>query len=100
VAAGAEMTYQAKIIAGGKISLPAELRRSLGLKEGDIITLEHDGTSFTGMTYAQSIKRLQAMFAPYKQAGVSVVDELIADRRAEVAKEEQALLEWREQRGT
>jgi AbrB family transcriptional regulator, stage V sporulation protein T len=92
------MTYQAKIIAGGKISLPAELRRALDLKEGDFITLDHDCTSFTCMSYRQRIKQLQAKFAPYVQQGVSVVDELIAERRAEAAKEEQDHQAWLEQR--
>ncbi|MBC7520572.1 MAG: AbrB/MazE/SpoVT family DNA-binding domain-containing protein [Sandarakinorhabdus sp.] len=92
------MSYQAKIIAGGKISLPAELRRALDLKDGDIITLDHDGTSFTGMTYRQRIKQLQAKFAPYVQPGVSVVDELITERRAEVAKEALEQQEWLEKR--
>lgn len=82
------MTYQAKIIAGGKISLPAELRRALDLKEGDIITLDHDGTSFTGMSYAAKIRHVQAMFAPYRTPGVLASDELIAERRAEAARED------------
>jgi bifunctional DNA-binding transcriptional regulator/antitoxin component of YhaV-PrlF toxin-antitoxin module len=82
------MSYQAKIIAGGKISLPAELRRALNLKDGDTIMLDHDGTSFTGMSYEQRVKRLQAQFAQYVTPGVSVVDELIAERRAEAARED------------
>ncbi len=82
------MTFHAKIIAGGKISLPAELRRALDLKDGDTITIEHDGVSFTGMSHEQRIKRLQAQFAPYVVPGVSVVDELIADRRAEAARDD------------
>lgn len=81
------MSYQAKIIAGGKISLPADLRRALGLKDGDTITLEHDGMSFTGMSYAAKVRQLQAMFAPYRKPGVLASDELIAERRAEAARD-------------
>ena len=29
------MTYQGKIIKGGKVVLPAALRRELGMKDGD-----------------------------------------------------------------
>nr|WP_310522320.1 AbrB/MazE/SpoVT family DNA-binding domain-containing protein [Polymorphobacter sp.] len=82
------MTYQAKIIAGGKISLPAELRRALGLQDGDTISLEIDGDSFTGMSYAARVRRVQAMFAPYRTPGVLASDELIAERRAEAARED------------
>ena len=82
------MTYQAKIVAGGKISLPAEMRRALGLKEGDILTLDHDGTSFTGMTYEAKVRQLQARFAKYRKPGILASDELIAERRAEAAREE------------
>ena len=81
------MSYQAKIIAGGKISLPAELRRALDLKEGDIISLDHDETSFTGMSYATKVRQIQALFAPYRKPGMLASDELIAERRAEAARE-------------
>ncbi len=81
------MTYQTKIVAGGKISLPAELRRALGLKDGDTITLDHDGTSFTGMTYQERVKRLQAKFRQYVPEGTRVVDDFIAERRAEALRE-------------
>ena len=80
------MTYHAKIIAGGKISLPAELRRALDLKDGDTIAIDHDGVSFTGMSYAAKIREIQAQFAPYKTPGVLESDELIAERRAEAAR--------------
>lgn len=82
------MTYQAKIIAGGKISLPAELRRALDLKDGDTISLEHDGVSFTGMSYAARIGKIQALFAPYRTPGSLASDELIAERRAEAARDD------------
>lgn len=36
------MTYHAKVIAGGKIVIPAELRRELGIKDGDSVVLEHE----------------------------------------------------------
>ena len=37
------MTYQAKLIKGGKIVIPAELRRELGFHEGDRLVIERAG---------------------------------------------------------
>lgn len=37
------MTYYAKLIKGGKIVIPAQLRRELGFKEGDSLVFESDG---------------------------------------------------------
>lgn len=37
------MTYHAKVIAGGKIVIPAALRRELGIMDGDSVVLERDG---------------------------------------------------------
>lgn len=82
------MTYHAKINAGGKIALPADLRREFGLKPGDTLVFESDGDGFKVRSYAAVINELQARFAKYRRPGVSVVDELIADRRAEVARED------------
>ncbi|WP_394646795.1 AbrB/MazE/SpoVT family DNA-binding domain-containing protein [uncultured Sphingomonas sp.] len=41
------MTYHAKVIAGGKIVIPADLRRELGIKDGDSVVLECDGESIS-----------------------------------------------------
>lgn len=37
------MTYHAKVIAGGTIVIPADLRREFGIKDGDTVALESDG---------------------------------------------------------
>ena len=37
------MTYHAKVIAGGKIVIPAEPRRELGIKDGDVLACKIDG---------------------------------------------------------
>jgi hypothetical protein len=39
-------------------------------------------------TFEQVVREVQEAFAPYKQPGVSVVDELIRERREEAAREE------------
>jgi AbrB family transcriptional regulator, stage V sporulation protein T len=83
------MSYQAKMIKGGKIVIPAELRRELGFKDGDRLVIERDGNSAVLKTYEQVVREVQAevkrLIGPYKG---SIVDEFIAERRVEAAAED------------
>jgi len=44
------MTFSAKLIKGGKIVIPAELRRELGFNEGDRLVFEREGDTLVIMT--------------------------------------------------
>ena len=80
------MTYSAKIIKGGKIVIPAELRRELGFAEGDRLVLEREGESLVIKSHAQVIREVQAAFrAAIKEP--FTVDDFLAERRAEAARE-------------
>ena len=82
------MTYHAKLIKGGKIVIPAELRREFGLQEGDTLVLERQGDSLVIKTYAQVVREVQAEFKALRgDHKGSVVDDLLAERRAEAARE-------------
>jgi AbrB family looped-hinge helix DNA binding protein len=72
---------------GGRIVLPAEARKELGLKEGDAVTIEVRDGELGVYSVLEGIRRAQAIAAKHKRPGVSVVDELIAERRAEAARE-------------
>src|SRR5688572_14939272 len=92
------MTYHAKLISGGKIVVPAEVRRALGVKDGDSIVIERDDRrQFVLKTYAQVVKEVQAAFkamiGPYQG---SKVDDFVADKHREVEEEEQRTREWLE----
>jgi len=95
------MTYHVKVIAGGKIVIPAELRREFGIKDGDSLVIERDEHgSMVLKTYEQVVKEVQAQFRallPKDYTG-SMVDELIADRRAEAALEDAEMEEFRARR--
>ncbi|MDX3900517.1 MAG: AbrB/MazE/SpoVT family DNA-binding domain-containing protein [Sphingobium sp.] len=89
------MSYSAKLIAGGKIVLPAELRRELGFNEGDRLVIEREGDSLVIKSYAQVIREVQAEFRKLvPPGGPSMVDELIAERRAEAAREQEEMDCW------
>jgi len=82
------MGYQAKVITGGKIVIPADVRRELGIADGDHLNIEVADGKVTLSTRKRAIEEIQARFAHLKIEGVSLVDELIADRRAENERDE------------
>lgn len=83
------MTYSAKLIKGGKIVIPAELRHELGFADGDRLVFERDGETLVIKSYRQVVREVQDVFRPYRPIGGSnMVDELIAERRLEVRREE------------
>lgn len=77
-----------KMSDGGRVVIPAEIRQSLGLKEGDTVLWELRGGEAVLTTRLAQMRDAQAMVRQYVAAGVSLVDELIADRRAENAQDE------------
>ncbi len=81
----AEMAHMSE---NGRIVIPAAYRKAMGLKGGEalIIRLDEDGLHI--QSRAQAIKRAQAIIRRYVPEGVSLVDELIAERRREAKREE------------
>lgn len=80
---------QMKMSDGGRVVIPVEIRRSLGLKEGDTVLFELRDGEVVLTTRRARIARAQAMFRKYVPAdSPSIVDELIAERRAEAARDD------------
>ena len=77
-----------KLAEDGRIVIPATARRELGLKSGDTLILESDGTSLLIRTAETVLEETQAYFRQFVTPGESLVDELIADRRAEAVRDE------------
>ncbi len=75
----------------GRMNLPADIRRRLGLKGAGRITIEEFEDHLEIRSFEQRMKRVQELMKPYLQPGRSVVDELIAERRAENARDESDL---------
>lgn len=76
-----------KVTQGGRIVIPAEMRRRLGIEIGDDVSVAVDGGSLRIQTQKESIKRAQALVRKFVPEGVSLVDELIAERRREAENE-------------
>jgi AbrB family looped-hinge helix DNA binding protein len=68
----------------GRLVLPAEVRRSLGIEAGDQVVLELDERGVHLLpSRAEALKRAQALVRKYVPEGVSLSDELLEDRRRE-----------------
>ena len=74
---------------GGRVVIPADMREAMGLKQGDALLARLDGTELKLVTLAETVRQLQVLTCKYVPDGVSLADELIADRRAEAAREAQ-----------
>ena len=78
---------RSKLSAGGRLIIPAEMRHALDLEIGDSVLLELDGTSLRVRSVEAAVAEIQALAHPYRPKKGSAVAELIAERRAEAARE-------------
>lgn len=76
-----------KINENGRVVIPAEFRRALGVDAGDEVILSWKDDEIRITTHRRRIERAQRRARQYVKPGVSLVDELIAERR-EAAKRE------------
>ena len=78
------MTVQVSITASGRMSLPADIRRRLGLSGGGALLVEETPDGVILRTVAQSVAHARALAQKYTgdQPGASVSD-FLARRRAE-----------------
>ena len=71
----------------GRIVIPAEFRRALGLHEGDELSVTLEAGTLKLMTRAAAVTRAQDMVAARTRGERSLVQELLAERRAESARD-------------
>ncbi len=71
----------------GRVVIPAPYRKALGIKPGDEVILRMEDDELRITTMKRRIERAQRLVRKYVKPGVSLVDELIAERR-EAAKRE------------
>lgn len=76
-----------QISEGGRIVIPADYRRVLGLKIGDDVILVLEENEVRLVTPRQAVKRAQALVSRFVPKNRILTDELIRDRRQEVQRE-------------
>lgn len=80
------ITEITRLTNGNRIVIPMAIRKSLGLHVGDAITLVlQDNGEVRLLTQAEAIRQAQQLVRQNVPAGRSLVEELLAERREEVA---------------
>jgi AbrB family looped-hinge helix DNA binding protein len=71
----------------GRVVIPASYRKALGIKAGDEVILRMEDDELHITTMKRRLERARRRIRQYVKPGVSLADELIAERR-EAAKRE------------
>lgn len=83
-----QTSSRTKLTEGGRVVIPAEFRRALGVQVGDELILRLENGELRLLTLDRAIAQAQEAVRKYVLAGRSLVDELLAERRAEAARDE------------
>jgi AbrB family looped-hinge helix DNA binding protein len=76
-----------RVDSAGRIVLPAQVRKELGLQPGSEVIVRFEDGELHITTRKAELRKVQEMVRKYIPKGVSLVDELIAERRAEAKRE-------------
>lgn len=81
--------YTLKMSEGGRVVVPAEVRRTLHIAEGETLFGELRDGEFVLTTRRAQLEQARRLFQKYcpPQPGRSLVDEFLAERRAEAERE-------------
>ena len=79
-----------KIVDGGKLVIPAAMRRELGITTGDTVLVDVDDGELRVRSVPKALERARAILRRYVPEGVGLAGELIAERRREAERESQS----------
>jgi AbrB family looped-hinge helix DNA binding protein len=72
-----------KVDSGGRVVLPVEYRRSLGIRPGDEVVMVLREGEIWLLTPDRALRKAQDLLAPYLAGGDDPVEELLEERRRE-----------------
>lgn len=76
-----------RITEGGRVVIPAEYRRELGLRVGDEVIVRLDDGEVRILSRSDAVRRAQALVRRHVRKGRSLVNELSKERRRESSRE-------------
>lgn len=76
-----------KVVEGGRIIVPADFRKSMGLAKGDTVLMELHGDELRVRPARSALRRIQAKYGARVAEEGYLSDELIAERRVEAERE-------------
>lgn len=77
------MTMQVNITPNGRMSLPAGIRKRLGLEDGGSVLIEETDDGVVLRTVTQAVARAQAIAKRYVAHPDASVDAFLANRRSD-----------------
>lgn len=80
-------TNRATFDQSGRIVVPADYRRALGVKPGDHVIIVLEDNAVRLLSQKQAIREAQDIVAGFVPPDASLVDELLQERREEAARE-------------
>jgi AbrB family looped-hinge helix DNA binding protein len=80
-------TVTSRLNDDGRIVIPATIRKSMGLKPGDVVVMSLEEGVLRIESHLATIRRIQEEFKKFATPGRLASEELIADRREEARRE-------------
>jgi AbrB family looped-hinge helix DNA binding protein len=84
---GQHRVFRARVDASGRIVIPAESKLRKQIKEGDVLVVEEDDHGVRLKTLDDAVRAAQEYFEQVIPKDVSLVDQLIEERRQEAVRE-------------
>jgi AbrB family looped-hinge helix DNA binding protein len=82
-----ELDLTTSVGEGGRVVIPANLRKKMGLNVGDQVVLRVENDELRIFTRKQALRQAQAFVRGLVEPGVSLANELMEERRAEAQNE-------------
>lgn len=84
-------SFKARINENGRIVIPAEIRKTMGLQSGDAVVMTLEEGVLRIESQRTKIRQIQDDFKKFAKPGSRASDELVDDRREEASRE---MEEW------
>jgi AbrB family looped-hinge helix DNA binding protein len=81
------MDEHVELGAGGRLVIPAKMRAALGMKIGDRLNVRLEGNELRIYTYKEGLRRVQEMVQKHMPGSGHEVDDFLAWKREEAARE-------------